>query len=166
MSTTKNQGHKIKPCDHKSVGMIIRRNDKILLIERRKPPFGFAPPAGHIDDKGSFENAAKEEVKEEVGLSATKLKLLAEGKKNNPCRREGGSWHFWKIYQVDTEGDVKPSRDETKQAGWFTLDQIKSLAQRTERYLAREIPEEKWQVSPGIEPVWLGWFKELGIITN
>ncbi len=68
-----------------------------------------------------------------MGLSPTELKLVAEGKKNNPCRREGGSWHYWKIYQVDTEGDIKRSRDETKQAEWFTLDQIKSLARRTDQ---------------------------------
>jgi len=153
-----------KKCDNKSVGMLIRRDDKVLLIERRKPPFGFAPPAGHVDDKGSFENAAREEVEEEVGLSPTELKLVAEGKKNNPCRREGGSWHYWKIYQVDTEGDIKRSRDETKQAEWFTLDQIKSLARRTERYLAGEIPEEEWQQSPGIEPVWVEWFRELRLL--
>ncbi|MBU1104602.1 NUDIX domain-containing protein [Candidatus Parcubacteria bacterium] len=151
-------------CDNKSVGMLVRRDERVLLIERGKPPFGFAPPAGHVDDKGSFENAAREEIEEEVGLSPTELKLVVEGKKNNPCRREGGSWHYWKIYEVDTEGEIKRSKDETKQAGWFTLDQIKSLARKTERYLAREIPEEEWQQSPGIEPIWLEWFKELKLL--
>ena len=41
-------------CDHKSVGMLIRKGGKILLIERKRPIFGFAPPAGHVDNKGSF----------------------------------------------------------------------------------------------------------------
>lgn len=153
-----------KECDNKSVGMLIRRDNRILLIERRRPPFGFAPPAGHVDDKGSFENAAKEEVEEEVGLAPKEIRLLIEGRKDNPCRREGGSWHYWKIYQVDTDGDIKRSRDETKQAGWFSMDQIRSLAQRTEKYRAGEISEEDWQQSPGLEPVWLDWFRELGIL--
>ncbi len=156
---------KTKTCDNKSVGMLIRRGDDLLLIERRKPPFGFAPPAGHIDEKGSFENAAREEVEEEVGLIPTEIELLAEGKKENPCRRPGGSWHYWKIYQVNTSGDIKRSEDETKQAGWFTLDQIKELAQRSEKYLAGRISDEEWQQSPGIEPVWLEWFKKLRILT-
>ncbi|MBP8591385.1 NUDIX hydrolase [Candidatus Shapirobacteria bacterium] len=162
----KRQEAKIKTCDNKSVGMLIKRGESLLLIERRKPPFGFAPPAGHVDNKGSFENAAKEETREEVGLIPTEIKLLAEGRKENPCRRPGGFWHYWKIYQVavDEEDDIKRSEDETKQAGWFTPDQIRELAQKSKRYLAREISDEEWQKSPGIEPVWMEWFEELGIL--
>lgn len=153
-----------KVCDNKSVGMIIKRDNKILLIERKKPPFGFAPPAGHVDDKGSFENAAKEEVKEEVGLTSKKITLLAEDRKENPCRRKGGAWHYWKIYQVEAEGEINRSEDETKQAGWFSDGQIKTLAKRTEKFLTGNISPEEWQKSPGIEPVWCDWFRELGIL--
>jgi len=28
--------------------MIVAQDDKLLLIERGKPPYGFAAPAGHI----------------------------------------------------------------------------------------------------------------------
>lgn len=154
----------LKVCDNKSVGMIIRKGETILLIERKKPPYGFAPPAGHVDDKGSFDNAAKEEVEEEVGLNVVNVTLVTEGRKENPCRRPGGSWHYWKIYEVETSGEVKRSEDETKQAGWYTVDQIKTLAQRTVSYKAGEISEDDWQNSPGIEPVWCEWFKELKIL--
>ncbi len=153
-----------KICDNKSVGMLIYKGDDLLLIERMKFPFGFAPPAGHVDDKGTFENAAKEEVEEEVGLVPTNMELIKEGRKENPCRREGGTWHYWKIYKVDTEGDIKPSEDETKQAGWFSKNQIEELANRTEEYRAGKVSEDDWQKTPGIEPVWYEWFKELGII--
>ena len=79
-------------CDHKSVGMIVRKDDNILLIERRKKPFGFAPPAGHIDGDKTFEESAVRELKEEVGLAATSIKLLIEGRKENHCRR--GRWNL------------------------------------------------------------------------
>lgn len=153
-----------KKCDNKSVGMLVWRGDKLLLIERKKPPFGFAPPAGHVDDKGSYINAAKEELEEEVGLTPIKITLVAEGKKNNPCRREGGSWHYWKVYRTETKGKLKPSKDETKQAGWYSKEQIKLLAKRTKDYLDKKIEEQEWHSSPGIEPVWHEWFKELNII--
>lgn len=153
-----------KICDNKSVGMLIWKDKNLLLIERKKFPFGFAPPAGHIDNKGTFENAVKEEVEEEVGLKTINIKLIIEGRKENICRRKNGSWHFWKIYKVETSGNIKRSRDETKQANWFSVDQIKSLAQKTKKYLEGEIGEEEWQKSPGIETVWLEWFKELDII--
>lgn len=151
-------------CDNKSVGMLVHKGDKLLLIERKKYPFGFAPPAGHVDDKGSFENAAKEEIEEEVGLIATTITLVKEGRKDNPCRREGGTWHYWKIYRVDATGDIKRSKDETKQAGWFSTDQIETLATKTESYIAGTISQEEWEKAPGIEPVWYDWFKELGVL--
>ncbi|OGC51393.1 hypothetical protein A2982_03625 [candidate division WWE3 bacterium RIFCSPLOWO2_01_FULL_39_13] len=164
MTESKEQEVKIKNCDNKSVGMLIWKDDKLLLIERMKFPFGFAVPAGHVDDHGSFEDAAKEEVQEEVGFEVTNLKLITEGRKENICRRPGGSWHYWKIYQVETKGEIKRSEDETKQAGWFSIDQIRVLTQRTKKYLNGEIPEKKWQESPGLEPVWLEWFNELNIL--
>jgi len=155
---------KVKICDNKSVGMLIWKDKKLLLIERKLFPFGFAPPAGHVDDKGGFEEAAREEVQEEVGLSLINIKLVTEGRKDNRCRRKGGDYHYWKIYKVEAEGKLKPSEDETKQAGLYTKDQIKNLSERTARYLDGEISEEDWQNSPGIETVWYEWFKELEII--
>ena len=151
-------------CDHKSVGMLIWNGDKLLLIERRKPPYGFAPPAGHVDGHGSFEDAAKAETKEEVGLEAKNLKLLIEGRKENPCRREGGTWHYWKIFEAKTEGKVMASPDETKQYGWYTREQIRELAKKTKSYVSGEMSEAEWQSSPGIEPVWKEWLSELKIL--
>jgi len=152
-----------KVCDHKSVGMIIKRGGNILLIERKKPPFGFAPPAGHLDSD-TFDHSAIRETEEEVGLKTKEIKLLIEGRKENKCRRSGGDWHYWKIYEVETEGDINRSENETKQAGWYNLEQIKNLVNRTEKYLAGLIPETEWQQSPGLEPVWCEWFKEFGIL--
>lgn len=151
-------------CDNKSVGMIIRNGDNILLIERKRGAIGFAPPAGHIDDFDSSELAAKGEVEEEVGLTVDELTLLGEGRKDNSCRREGGDHHYWWIYEAKTHGDIKRSESETKQAGWFSIEEISDLADRTKLYLKGEISDEEWEKSPGIEPVWYEWFKELGIL--
>ncbi len=153
-----------KKCDHTSVGMHIWRDNKLLLIERRKYPFGFAPPAGHIDESSSFETAAKRELEEETGLRVKSLKLIREGKKDNPCRRDGGTWHYWKIYNVEAEGEVQRSLEETKQTGWYSKKEIENLAKRTKEYLSGEISEDEWQKSPGLEPVWYKWMKDLKII--
>lgn len=150
-------------CDNKSVGILVWQNDKLLLIERKKFPFGFAPPSGHVDEHGSFEQAARNELKEEVGLDAIDLKLIKEGRKDNPCRR-GSTWHYWKIYQAETEGELKPSQEETKQAGWYSKDELKRLANRTEDYLAGTIKEDEWQSQPGLEPVWYDWLKEIKVV--
>ena len=153
-----------KVCDHPSVGMLVWKDDKLLLIERAKFPFGFAIPAGHVDGDKTFEESAMRELKEEVGLDTKEIKLVIEGKKENHCRRESGTWHYWKIYQVNIEGNIERSESETKQANWYTKDQIRELGNKTERYNKKEIPEEEWNQNPGLEPVMYEWFKELKII--
>jgi len=106
-----------KKCDNTSVGMLVWRNEKVLLIGRKSPPFGFAPPAGHVDGDSTFEDAARRELKEEVGLDAKNIELVAEGRKENHCRREGGDWHYWKIYKIEALGGIIANQDATKQAG-------------------------------------------------
>jgi ADP-ribose pyrophosphatase YjhB (NUDIX family) len=153
-----------KVCDHTSVGMLVWRDEKLLMIERARFPFGFAIPAGHVDDDPSYEVSAARELKEEAGLESTELLLVAEGRKENHCRREGGTWHYWKIYTAQTDGDVNRSVEETKHAGWYSKSQIQTLASKTESYSNKQISEEAWEKSPGLEPVMYEWFKELEIL--
>jgi len=153
-----------KICDHTSVGMLVWQGDKLLLIERKRPPFGFAPPAGHVDGDESFEISARRELSEEVGLETLNMELLIEGRKDNACRREDGTWHYWKIYRIESAGDIKPSVDETKQARFFDRTELMALIARTESYLRGEIAQADWEAVPGLEPVWLEWLKELKII--
>lgn len=153
-----------KKCDNKSVGMLVWSEGNLLLIERKKQPFGFAPPAGHVDEDITFEESAKRELEEEVGLVAQDIQLIAEGRKDNLCRRTGGSWHYWKIYNVETEGEIKRSEDETKQAVFCSKSDILALAEKTKKYLQGEIGENEWERSPGLELVWYEWLQELKII--
>lgn len=150
-------------CDHTSVGVLVWKDSKLLLIERRKTPFGFAPPSGHLDGK-SYEEAAKQEVLEEVGLNVVKLKFLHEERAEKACRRKGGNWHNWRIYEAKVTGTVKRSLVETKQVGWYDVKEIKKLASRTKDYRDGKISDGKWEAKPGIESVWYDWFRELQVI--
>lgn len=152
-----------KICDHKCVGMLVWRDGRLLLIERAKFPFAYAPPAGHCDGE-DFEFTAKKELQEEVGLDAENLKLLIEGRKENPCRRTDGDWHYWQIFEVDVDGEVKRSEEETKQYKWVTNDELNKLAKRAEYFISGKINQEDWDKDPGLEPVWYEWMKELNII--
>jgi 8-oxo-dGTP diphosphatase len=52
-----------------TVDIIIRvEGGKILLIERRNPPHGYALPGGFVDYGESLEAAAVREAKEETGM--------------------------------------------------------------------------------------------------
>ncbi len=139
----------MKESDHTSVGMLVWLEGKLLLIERAKPPWGFAPPAGHVDGDPSYEDAARRELQEEVGLTATTLRLVGEGRKENQCRRQGGSWHQWKIFATTAEGTASGSIVETKQDRWCTPDELHGLAERTRAYQTGKISEERWRRSRG-----------------
>jgi ADP-ribose pyrophosphatase YjhB (NUDIX family) len=151
-------------CDHTSVGILVRRDGQLLLIERKRPPIGWAPPAGHVDDQESYEAAARSELFEEVGLRAISLTLIAEGRRDNPCRRQGGTWHNWKIYQADAQGDPKPSEQEVKRLHWCTRDELETLAARTRLFLEKKLSEPDWKSQPGLEPIWLEWLQLLGVV--
>ena len=146
----------MQSCDHKSVGILVFRNGRLLLIDRARPPFGMAPPAGHVDDHGDptsteqeqFLAVAAAELREEVGLNAASLELVAEGRKDNACRR-GGLWHYWRIYRAEAEGGVIPSVDEAKSYVWCSKAQM----------------EEFFRDSK-LESIWKEWFKELNILDS
>ncbi len=61
-------------------------------------------------------------------------------------------------------GELSWSEDETKQAGWYSSDEVEELTRRTEKYLAGEISEEEWRSNPGLETTWLQWSKEVKIV--
>jgi 8-oxo-dGTP pyrophosphatase MutT (NUDIX family) len=158
----------LKHCDNKSVGVIIKNADgSFAFLERKLFPVGIAPPAGHVDDHGSFEQAAIDEVNEELGLVITRgnLRTTAINKRriNNPCRRIGGDHHVWSIYEVDQyKGELRPSPYETKGAGWYSARQLQELADRTKAFKAGKVTQSEWEADPGFEEVWLDFLTELG----
>lgn len=113
---------------HKSVGAIIRKDNKILMIDRVIYPFGWACPAGHIDAGETAVEALKREVKEETGLEVLKYKLLLHEYVDwNKCSR-GAKGHDWQIYEtLEWEGKLKQSKREVKKISWVDVKEIKNL---------------------------------------
>lgn len=56
-----------------TVDIIIEIGDRIVLIERKNPPYGWALPGGFVDYGESFETAAFREAAEETGLAVKDL---------------------------------------------------------------------------------------------
>ncbi len=151
-------------CDHTSVGIIVRQMGRMLLIERRKPPFGFAPPAGHVDGDAEWETAARRELQEETGLIATGLRLLGTQRLPNRCRRPGGSWHQWRVYEAVAAGTLHPNPAEVKRARFWAMEEIVLLARRTLDYRRGIVDGASWEREPGLEPVWFDWFQTLRVL--
>src|SRR6266849_9764330 len=111
-----NEPTPIEICNHTSVGMIVfNAQHHLLLIERRKYPYGYACPAGHVDNGETYEQAAVRELREEVGLEAVHLRCVLDTTVENTSRRPSGDWHCWKVYQVQTTGALDRNLSETKQ---------------------------------------------------
>lgn len=160
-----NETAPIEICNHTSVGMMVfNAQHHLLLIERKKYPYGYACPAGHVNTGETYEHAAIRELREEVGLVAVHLGCVLDTTVDIACRRPSGDWHRWKIYRVQTTGEVNRNLRETKQAGWFDLSIIEALASKTERYRTGTIPEQRWREQPGLEPVWYDFLTTMGII--
>lgn len=151
-------------CDHTSVGVIVtdRAGRMLMLLTRARPPVGIAPVAGHVDQHGTPQQAAIAEVREEIGLDAVRLREVASGRRDNRCGRPGGNWHQWTIFRAEVSGVLNPSRDETKGARWYHPGEVQTLASRTAAHARGHIVD--WDREPGLEPVWVGWLAELGVV--
>jgi ADP-ribose pyrophosphatase YjhB (NUDIX family) len=142
-------------CDHTSVGILVFESNKVLTIKRARRPFGYAPPAGHVDLRLNYEQAAKEELFEEVGLRCTNFELLIEGRLENHCRRKNGNWHYWKIYRASAvTGEIRLSSNEAGGIRWQSRAQLTELAHNT----IGGVKDER------LEPAWAHWFTKLKLI--
>jgi ADP-ribose pyrophosphatase YjhB (NUDIX family) len=165
-----NRKKEVNTCDNSSVGVIITRRDgRFLIFDRNTFPMGAAPVAGHVfDEHTDYECAAYSEVAEEVGLKITALTHVTKGWRGNCCRRPPGPrgvGHEWVVFAANVTGDLRPSHRETRNVRWLTATELKTLAERTVSYARGSLSDAEFSAVPGIEPVWVAWFVDAGIVT-
>lgn len=128
---------------HFTVGAIIKKGDKILLIDRKNIPLGFAGIAGHVDLRETPEQALIREVKEESNLDILGYNLLFEETFNdNPCVYNAKN-HHWYVFECETRKTEPMKNNEAKSIGWYSKEEIKDLE---------------------LEDSWKRIFKKLGVI--
>ncbi|HEX5774875.1 MAG TPA: NUDIX domain-containing protein, partial [Candidatus Paceibacterota bacterium] len=127
---------------HYSVGAIIKRDGGFLLFDRVRPPYGFAGPAGHVEEGEEPHDAVVREVSEETGLKVLSSTFLFDEELADDTCRHGVHVHRWRLYECQVEGELLPAADEARGMGYF-------------------IPDANWP--DAIEPNWRHWFARLGI---
>lgn len=112
---------------HYSVGALIGKEDKYLLVDRVKFPLGFQCPAGHIDEGEEPKTALKREIWEETGLKLDEHSLLFEEELDWDECSKGVSTHYYYFYKCKTSGELVHNARETKSIDWYTLEKMKNL---------------------------------------
>ncbi|AHE99131.1 NUDIX domain-containing protein [Thioalkalivibrio paradoxus] len=100
-----------------AVDLIIRQPahpGRVLLIERRNPPFGWALPGGFVDEGETVEQAARREAREETALEVRLECLL--GLYSDPERDPRGHT-VSAVYVARGEGDAC-AQDDARALQW------------------------------------------------
>lgn len=90
--------------------IVIELDDRIVLIERRNPPYGWALPGGFVDPGETVERAAVREAAEETGLVVSLVCLL--GCYSDPARDPRG--HTASLVYVATAMGEPQARDDAR----------------------------------------------------
>lgn len=91
-----------------TVDIIIEIGERIVLIERKNPPHGWALPGGFVDYGESLENAAVREAKEEISLDVT---LTEQFHTYSDPRRDPRHHTLSTVYIAKAEGTPRGADD-------------------------------------------------------
>ncbi|MDH3326999.1 MAG: NUDIX hydrolase [Gammaproteobacteria bacterium] len=97
---------------------------RILLIERKYPPFGWALPGGFVDVGESVERAAVREAKEETSLDVSLIRLL--GCYSAPERDKRG--HTVSVVFIATADGEPEAADDAKFLKLWEVEDLPELA--------------------------------------
>lgn len=105
-------------------GIVFTKDKKIIIIQRKNPPLGYALPGGFVEYGETTEHALIREIKEEIGVQV-KIREIA-GVMSEPKRDPRG--HIISIvYIADVIGGKPKSGDDAKSVKVMKLEAAKKL---------------------------------------
>ena len=106
--------------------IIICDNSKIVLIERKNEPYGWAIPGGFVDYGESLESAAIREASEETSLD---IEILGQLKTYSEPERDPRQHVISTVFLATAYGQTPKAADDAKNIKLFDLTDLpKELA--------------------------------------
>jgi 16S rRNA (adenine1518-N6/adenine1519-N6)-dimethyltransferase len=134
---------------HRIVCIMVEDEQGRILLQKRATTMVLHPnywdnsAAGHVDEGDSYEQAAQQELQEELGIENAALQEIATYRTNEAY--EGRILNrFNRLYRARIAADrpIRVETEEVSEARWFTLAEIKQL-----------IHEHPGQVTEGLQQV-------------
>lgn len=107
-----------------TVDVICRIGDRIVLIERKHEPLGFAIPGGFVDYGETLERAAARELKEETGLTVRNLRQF---RAYSDPKRDPRGHTVAVVFTGEAKGRPKGG-DDAAAAHLVSLDRLPKMA--------------------------------------
>lgn len=105
-----------------SVDTIIEHDERIVLIERKNPPLGWALPGGFVDIGESVEKAAAREAKEETSLDVVLEYLLYV---YSDPRRDARGHTVSVVFTARAQNPQNlQAQDDARKAAFFSRSQL------------------------------------------
>jgi len=123
---------------HRIVVVHVFNSHKEIFIQKRSPRADSSPnmwdhsAAGHVDTGEIPINSAKRELKEELGISSSKLSLITTYK----TQRKSGNRKFnryWYVYQITYDGKINLQESELAEGKFVDINWLKKDMEQNPR---------------------------------
>lgn len=110
---------------HVTIGAIIVRDNKILLVKRAAHlinPNKYSLPGGFLDRNEDTKTGVKREIQEETGYKCNNLRFFRIN--DNPNRPQEDRQNVDFIFLAEVLEKVSKADKEVKESEWFPLDDL------------------------------------------
>lgn len=132
---------------HRAVHILVFNSRNELFLQKRSASKDINPglwdtsAAGHVDLGESYDEAARRELNEELGVDdASPLQPLFK----LPSSPETG-WEFIQVYTVTHDGPFQLNTDEITEGQWISTDELDDWIQRGGKGLTLSF-QSLWQI--------------------